>query len=113
MVPLPRLCSSGGRMSRRTGIVAAMETEVLPLVRGWQRSSLARNGRKINVFESEKAVVAVGGIGCSAAGVAATVILEEYGCMSLISGGLAGALVTNLHPGEVFEPEKILDASIG
>jgi len=100
-------------MSERAGIVAAMEAEIAPLVRGWQQQFVRGSARRITVFESEKAVIAHGGMGREGAAAAATVLVEKCNCKYLLSCGLAGALNSRLRIGEVHEPELIWDADSG
>jgi adenosylhomocysteine nucleosidase len=100
-------------MSARTGMVASMETEIAPLVRGWRRHAVEMNGRRIRIFESERAAVAIAGIGPEASDLAATVLLDKYDCNALISIGLAGALDRGLLPGTVLEPEEVKDERTG
>lgn len=100
-------------MSGRLGIVAAMESEVAPLVRGWQRRIVVRDGTRVTVFESGRATVAVGGIGSRSADLAAKVILDTERCTTLISCGLAGALSSTISAGEVLHPEVVIDANKG
>jgi adenosylhomocysteine nucleosidase len=100
-------------MSRRIGIVAAMEVEIAPLVRGWNRQTVEQNGRQILVFESEKAAAGTSGIGVEAGKSVAKYILEQYECNCLISSGLAGSLSAKFLVGDILEPELIFYSTTG
>ncbi|MGC2744563.1 MAG: hypothetical protein WA672_15415 [Candidatus Angelobacter sp.] len=94
-------------------IIAAMEREIAPLVRGWQRSTLPSGERKVTCFERDGIVAAVAGIGCKNAEIAARAIVDRHRPALLISVGLAGALIRSLKVGSVFTPSVIVDAADG
>lgn len=88
-------------------IVAAMEREVAPLVRGWQIIL----GNRQHYWTKGKVVVVTGGIGAKFARDAAEAVLaRRYYPKVVISAGLSGALVPELHTGEVFVPTKVVSA---
>lgn len=97
----------------RTVIIAAMEREIKPLVRGWGRSSISEGSRNFAAFEKDSLVVVVSGIGRSHAEQATRAAILHYRPDQLISAGLAGALIRSLKPGSVVTPNVIVDAADG
>ncbi len=102
---------------RRLAIVVAMEQEVRPLLRSWRRREVdgdrGSGARRLKVFESENALLIVGGIGARAAARAARVVLDLSQARTLISAGSAGALKPELKVGDVFRPATVIDAASG
>jgi adenosylhomocysteine nucleosidase len=97
----------------RIAIIVALERELHPLVRGWTRRSLDHAGRNFSCFESGELVAVAGGIGCRAAELAAKAVVEKYHPQTLISAGLAGALIRSLKVGSIVTPNVIVDAATG
>jgi adenosylhomocysteine nucleosidase len=97
----------------KIAIIAAMEREIAPLVRGWQRGTLASRERKFTYFERDGAIAAVSGIGCKNAELAARALVDRHRPALLISVGLAGALIRSLKVGSVFTPNVVVDAADG
>jgi adenosylhomocysteine nucleosidase len=97
----------------RIVLVAAMEREITPLVRGWQRSTLPFTQRNFPVFESGNLVVVLSGIGKKNAEQAARAAAEKYHPTQLISVGLAGALIRSLKVASVVAPNVVVDAENG
>lgn len=97
----------------KIAIIAAMEREIAPLVRGWQRGTLACGERRSSVFERDEVVAVVSGIGCNNAELAARAVVAQYRPALLISVGLAGALIRSLKVASVFTPNLVVDASDG
>lgn len=102
---------------RRLAIVVAMEQEVRPLLRRWRRRQVdASPGsavRPLAVFESERAVLVVGGLGAKAAARAANMVLDLSQAGLLVSAGSAGAMKPELKVGSVFRPATVIDAATG
>ena len=100
---------------RKVAIVAALEREVRPLVRGWKSYRLpAADGlHRLLFFESERAVVVCGGIGREAATEATRTVIERYRPQVVISAGFAGAVVPELHVASILNPAKVIAASTG
>lgn len=94
-------------------IIAAMERELAPLVRGWKKATLSSGDRKFTVFESDGAIAVIAGIGCRNAEQAARAAVQQYRPALLISAGLAGALIRSLKAGSVFTPSVVVDAADG
>jgi len=97
----------------KIAIIAAMEREIAPLVRGWQRGMLSSGEKKFVVFDCDGVVAVVSGIGCKNAEIAARAVVDQYRPALLISVGLAGALIRSLKVGSVFTPNVVLDAADG
>ena len=97
----------------KIAIIAAMEREIAPLVRGWQRDTLASGEKKFMFFESDGVVAVVSGIGCKNAELAALTVVTQYRPALLLSVGLAGALMRSLKAGSVFTPNVVVDAVDG
>jgi len=94
-------------------IVAALETELAPLVKRWSTHLINTGGRMVRVYESDDAAAVAGGIGAEAAAAASQLILEIYKPNILISCGLAGA-TTALHKvGEAFRAGEVIDSTTG
>jgi len=94
----------------KVAMIAAMEREVAPLVRGWKKSALAAGGRTFTLFEREGLLAVVSGIGCKNAELAARAVVEQFHPSVLMSVGLAGALIRSLKVGSVFTPSVVVDA---
>jgi adenosylhomocysteine nucleosidase len=97
----------------RTVIIAAMEREIRPLVRGWHVSSISDRVRSFAAFEKDERVVVISGIGRKHAEAAARVAIAQYRPAQLISAGLAGALIRSLKAGSVVTPNVVVDAADG
>jgi adenosylhomocysteine nucleosidase len=97
----------------KVAIVAAMERELAPLVRGWKKGILSSAGKTFALFESDSVLAVVAGIGRRNAEQAARAIVAQYRPALLISAGLAGALIRSLKAGSVFTPSLVVDAADG
>jgi adenosylhomocysteine nucleosidase len=97
----------------RIAIIAAMERELSPLVRGWRKRSLASGGRNFPFFERDGVLAVVSGIGCKNAEQAARAVVQQHRPELLISVGLAGALIRSLKVGSVFIPSVVVDSADG
>jgi adenosylhomocysteine nucleosidase len=97
----------------KIAFIAAMEREIAPLVRGWQRSTLSSSQKEFSCFERDGVVAVISGIGCKNAELAARAVLARYQPSILISVGLAGALMRSLKAGRVFTPNVVVDATDG
>jgi adenosylhomocysteine nucleosidase len=92
-------------------IIAAMERELLPLVRGWKTASFKHQTREYRAYENNNVVALAGGIGARAAAHAATAAVAQYQPAMLVSVGFAGALIRSLKVGNVISPNVIVDAA--
>jgi adenosylhomocysteine nucleosidase len=99
----------------KIAIVAALEREVRPLVRGWRswQAPAADGLHRLRFFESRQAVVVCGGIGREAATEATRAAVERFHPQVVISAGFAGALAPGLKVASVLHPAKVILASTG
>ena len=97
----------------RIAIVAAMEREVAPLIRGWKVREIEHDGRQYRVFENEDAVLICGGIGAEAARRATEAVIEATRPARVLSVGFAGALDSTMKVGDVLEPRVVVNAADG
>ena len=86
-----------------------MRYELGPLLRGATRRTL--DG--VELYELTSALVAIGGIGYSAATRAAELIVREADPEILVSAGLAGALTPSLKSGDVVDAREVIDQATG
>lgn len=97
----------------RTVIIAAMEREIEPLVRGWERTAISDGSRSFVAFEKGEDVVVISGIGRGHAEAAAGAAIVQCRPDQIISAGLAGALIRSLRAGSVVTPNLVVDADDG
>jgi adenosylhomocysteine nucleosidase len=97
----------------KVAMIAAMEREVAPLVRSWRRTTVTDSSRNFVAFESEAQVVVICGVGRKNAELAARAAVAQYEPGTLISIGLAGALIRSLKVGSVVTPNVVVDAADG
>lgn len=100
-------------MLDKIAIVAAMEREVTPLVRGWKVREFERAGRQYRLFENGNAVLICGGIGAEAARRATEAVIESASPVRVISVGFAGALDATMKVADVLEPRVVINAADG
>ena len=99
--------------SAQTAVVAALEREVRPLVKGWRVSEKAFDGKRFRFFEDADVVVVCGGIGPQAARRAAEAVIAIFEPKLIYSAGFAGALDARLKVGEVVRPARVISANDG
>jgi nucleoside phosphorylase len=97
----------------KIAIIAALEREVHPLVKNWNTTVVDYERRLFTFYESDYAVVVCGGIGREAARRAAEAAIVKYSPDVIVSAGVAGALVPELHVGETIFPALVIDAQDG
>jgi nucleoside phosphorylase len=97
----------------RLAIVAALEREIAPLVRGWKIREIVHDGRRYRLFESEGASLICGGIGAEAARRATEAMIHEVQPGRVISVGFAGALDATTKVADVLEPRVVVNAADG
>jgi adenosylhomocysteine nucleosidase len=85
----------------------------VPLVKNWHSSKLTHEGREFTFYEAEYAVAVCGGMGFDAARRAAEAVIVKYSPQSVISAGVAGALVSDLHIGDTIFPVVVIDTQDG
>jgi adenosylhomocysteine nucleosidase len=97
----------------RIAIVAAMEREVAPLIRGWKVRVIEHGGRRYRLFENGEAALVCGGIGAEAARRATEAVIREVNPVRVISVGFAGAVDASLKVGDILEPRTVINTSDG
>jgi adenosylhomocysteine nucleosidase len=97
----------------KVAIVAALEREVLPLVRNWRNTEREHSGRSFRFFENGEIVVVCGGIGAEAARRATEAAIALYAPALIYSVGFAGALGPGLKIGEIVVPRRVVNAGDG
>lgn len=97
----------------RVAIVAALEREVRPLIKGWRVTQKEVGERQFRFFENDDFVLVCGGIGAEAARRAAEAVIAVYAPKVIYSVGFAGALDPLLKVGDVVQPRRLVSASDG
>ncbi len=98
----------------KIAIVAAMEREVAPLVRGWKTTHRVHGEYRFKMFEKERALVVIcGGMGAARARSAASAAIVASGAGLLVSAGYAGALKNGMKAGDPFQPATVVNAVTG
>jgi adenosylhomocysteine nucleosidase len=97
----------------KVAMVAALEREVRPLVKGWLVSEQEHDGRGFKFFEKGDLVLVCGGIGAAAARRAAEAVIAVYAPEVVYSVGFAGALDKALKVGDVVQPRMVINAGDG
>jgi adenosylhomocysteine nucleosidase len=97
----------------RVAIVAALEKEVLPLVKQWRIRDREYSGRRFRFFEQNDAVLICGGMGAEAARRAAEAAIALYKPAVVYSAGFAGALVSELKVAAIVRPRRVVNAGDG
>jgi adenosylhomocysteine nucleosidase len=97
----------------KVAIVAALEREVLPLVRHWRTTDREYSGRSFRFFENGEIVVVCGGIGAEAGRRATEASIALYAPGLVYSAGFAGALEPGLEIGDVIVPRRVINAADG
>jgi adenosylhomocysteine nucleosidase len=98
---------------KKIAIIAALERELRPLIKDWPSITITHEGREFTLFEGNHAAVIIGGIGPEPARAAAEAIIAQHSPDLLISAGVAGALVAELHVGETVFPTIVIDTQDG
>jgi adenosylhomocysteine nucleosidase len=110
---VPARAPTGGTPVTYVAIVAALEREIGPFVKGWASAVREYDGHSFRFFQKENTVVVCGGVGAEAARRAAEAVIGLYQPGLLISAGFAGALDPALAVGHVLTPREIVDAGDG
>jgi adenosylhomocysteine nucleosidase len=97
----------------RVAIVAALEREVRPLIKGWRVCEREHDSYRFRFFEHEDVVLVCGGIGPEAARRAAEAMIALYVPAVIYSVGFSGALDPALKVGDVMQPRWVVNASDG
>jgi adenosylhomocysteine nucleosidase len=93
----------------RVAIVAAMFREVHPLVRDMQPFKYLPD-KRVQIYQSDDAVVAYAGMGKQQAEVACRAALATGEISAIVSAGWAGGLNAQVAAGKVVEPATVIDA---
>jgi adenosylhomocysteine nucleosidase len=94
-------------------MVAALEREVKPLIRTWQRVEREYDGRAFKFFERNESVLVCGGIGAEAGRRSAEAVIALYRPALICSVGFAGAIDPGLKVGDVITARRVVDARDG
>ena len=97
----------------RIAIIAAMEREVGPLIRGWKAKTIEYEGRRYRLFEYGETVLTCAGIGAGTARRATEALIRYASPQRVISAGFAGALEGSLGIGDIIEPRMVINAQDG
>jgi adenosylhomocysteine nucleosidase len=97
----------------RIGLIAAMEREVAPLIRGWGMRTMEQGGKRYRLFENGDAAMVCGGIGAAAARRATEALIREVKPARVLSVGFAGALDGSLKVGDIVEPRTVINTADG
>jgi adenosylhomocysteine nucleosidase len=101
-------------MSLKVGIVSAMERELAPLLKDWQRGLLKDvGGREFSVWRSGTAIYIQSGIGPGPGGHATQCLLAQFETDMIVTAGFAGALTRFLSVGDVITPGTVIDGQTG
>jgi adenosylhomocysteine nucleosidase len=93
--------------------VAALEREILPLVRHWRSVEREYSGRTFRFFENAEIILVCGGIGAEAARRATEAAIALYAPGLVYSAGFAGALEAGPKIGEIIVPRRVVNAGDG
>jgi adenosylhomocysteine nucleosidase len=101
---------SGQTAMYNVGIVAALEREVRPFLKGWHFSEREYEGRRFRFFERSDSVLIPGGIGPEAARRAAEALIVLYRPKVVYSVGYAGALNPSWKVGDLVRPARVINS---
>jgi adenosylhomocysteine nucleosidase len=107
---VPTRVATGGTS---VAIVAALEREIAPFVKGWSSSVREYDGRSYKVYQKENTIVVCGGVGAEAARRTAEAVIGLYQPGLLISAGFAGALDPSMSVGDTLTASQVIDAKDG
>jgi Nucleoside phosphorylase len=99
----------------RIGIIAALQGELRPLVRGWERQPTGVKGISVwtTIRGDDELIAVCGGMGWEAA-IRSFSAAEFMGALDLVlSVGWVGALSDEAKTGECYVPSEIIDAQTG
>jgi adenosylhomocysteine nucleosidase len=101
-------------MSLRVGIVSAMERELAPLLKHWQRGVMKdEGGREFSTWRSGDVVYVQSGIGHDPAAHATRCLLTHVETDMIVTAGFAGALTRGLSVGDTITPGTVVDGRTG
>jgi len=97
----------------KLAIVAALEREISPFVKGWRVREQEYAGRRFRFYERDQTVLVCGGIGNEPARRATEAIIALHQPVLIYSAGFAGALDPTLQVGDVILPRRVVNAADG
>jgi len=97
----------------KLAIIAALEREVAPIVRGWEQKFIDIRGCKQRCWSSGTSVVVCSGVGQQRAREYTEVVIETFAPEVITSIGFAGAAVPDLMAGDVLVPAKVVSGHTG
>jgi len=100
-------------MPPRIAIFCAIEEEIRPLVKSWQRRALKVGARSLPSYEGRGCLAVCVGMGAEPGRLAAEAVLEEFRPELMVSAGFAGALAETLQVGELIRPAALVDEVTG
>jgi adenosylhomocysteine nucleosidase len=101
-------------MSLKVGIVSAMERELGPLLKGWDRGVLKdEGGREFSIWKRGSTTYIQSGIGRNPGIHATRCLLIHVETHIIVSAGFAGALTRELSVGDTITPGTVVDGQTG
>jgi adenosylhomocysteine nucleosidase len=97
----------------KVGIVAALEREIRPFIRGWSAREREHDGHRFRFFEQRDTVLVCGGIGAEPARRAAEALIVLHRPNVVYSVGYAGALDPALKVGNSIQPARVINSRDG
>jgi len=97
----------------KTAIIAALERELEPLIKTWRKSKFIHDGREFTSYDTDHAIAICGGIGAECGRRAAEAAVVKFCPEILVSAGIAGAAVPELHVGDTVFPALVVDTQDG
>jgi adenosylhomocysteine nucleosidase len=97
-------------MSECVGVIAALTSEIEPLVRGWRQHRLPG---KVRAYTTGHAVVVCAGMGAARATLAVQTAMSLKPVTRLMSVGLAGSCKARVAVGDVVRAGVVVDARTG
>ncbi len=97
----------------KLALVAALEREIRPLVRGWAANDRTIDGRTFRFYQHDGCIAVAAGIGPEAARRASVAAIALYHPQRLVSVGFAGALDRRMHIGDIVRPATVVNAADG
>ena len=97
-------------MTECPAIIAALRTEIKPLVRGWQEH---RPAKDVFAYTKDHAIVVCAGMGSTRATLAVQAALSIRPVTALLSVGLAGACDPSLSVADIIRAGTVVDAQSG
>lgn len=94
-------------MKKKTGIVIATMLEAAPFIKGLSLEKI--QVKPFPVYSSGNIELIISGIGKVYAALAASVLIREYGSLTLINTGAAGGLRAGFNTGDILHIPEVID----